>query len=173
MRGDTSLVKTAVLAVLVTCGGPDKRQPGGSQTGGEATPGAASAEYQPPRNLAKIDACGLLPAGEIPARFGAVIEGPTLTRDPNGLPTCSYVLAPNTGLIIELIEPYMYDINRNVWDSKRIQAVDGIGEKAFLVRLEPPSDPYLVAAKGNATVKVTTRNLELARESAKTVLAKL
>jgi hypothetical protein len=51
--------------------------------------------------------------------------------------------------------------------------VDGVGEKAFLVGLEPPSDPYLVAAKGDIAVKVSTRNLELAREAAQKVLAKL
>lgn len=44
---------------------------------------------------------------------------------------------------------------------------------AFLVPLKPPSDPYLMAAKGDIAVKVTTRNLELAREAARMVLAKL
>lgn len=173
MRGDTSLMKTAVLAVLVACGSPDRRQSAGTQGTGEATAEAASAESRPPRNLAEIDVCGLLPASEIPARFGSVTEGPTLTRDPNGRPTCSYVLAPNTGLVIELIEAFMYDVNRNVWSSDRIKDVSGIGQKAFLVTLEKPSDPYLVAAGGGIAVKVTTRNLDLAREAAKAVLAKL
>ena len=67
----------------------------------------------------------------------------------------------------------MYDMNRSAWDPKRIQTVEGVGEKAFLVGLEPPSDPYLVAAKGDIAVKVSTRNLELAREAAKKVLAGL
>jgi hypothetical protein len=67
----------------------------------------------------------------------------------------------------------MYDMNRTVWDPKRIQTVDGVGEKAFLVGLQPPADPYLVAAKGDIAVKVSTRNLELAREAARKVLAGL
>jgi hypothetical protein len=43
------------------------------------------------------------------------------------------------------------------------------------LRFGDPSgaDPYLVAAKGDVAVKVTTRNLELGREAAKAVLAKL
>jgi hypothetical protein len=48
-----------------------------------------------------------------------------------------------------------------------------VGEKAFLVPLKPPSDPHLIAAKGYVAVKVTTRNLELAKEAARIVLAKL
>jgi hypothetical protein len=41
------------------------------------------------------------------------------------------------------------------------------------VPLKPPSDPHLIAAKGYVAVKVTTRKLDLAEESAKVVLGKL
>jgi hypothetical protein len=172
MRGTASFIAAAILALVAACGGSESRgaAAGESREGG---PAAGAGEYHPPRDLSQMDACALLPPAEIPARFGAVTEGPSLTRGPNGWPTCSYVLAPNTGLIIELIEAYMYDVNRGVWDPERIQTVDGVGEKAFLVGLKPPSDPYLVAAKGDIAVKVTTRNLELARETAQKVLAKL
>ncbi len=172
MHAVPSLLPTVFLALLAACGAAegDRAASGGT---GEAGTTRDAGEYRPPRDLAQLDACALLPAAEIPARFGAVTEGPTLTRDPNGWPTCSYVLAPNTGLVVELIEASMYDMNRTVWDPKRIQTVDGIGEKAFLVGLEPPSDPYLVAAKEDVAVKVTTRNLELAREAARAILAKL
>ncbi len=172
MRGTASLIAAAILALVAGCGGSDDRgAAAGEPREGAPAPGAG--EYGPPRDLSQIDVCALLPSAEIPARFGAVTEGPSLTRDPNGWPTCTYVLAPNTGLVIGLIEAYMYDMNRSAWDPKRIQTVDGVGEKAFLVGLEPPSDPYLVAAKGDIAVKVSTRNLELAREAAKKVLAGL
>jgi hypothetical protein len=154
------------------CGGSEHRGAAAGESR-EGAPAAGAGEYRPPRDLSRIDACALLPSAEIPARFGAVTEGPALTRGPNGWPTCTYVLAPNTGLIIELIEAYMYDMNRTVWDPERIQTVDGVGEKAFLVGLRPPSDPYLVAAKGDIAVKVSTRNLELARVAAQKVLAGL
>jgi hypothetical protein len=170
MRGTPSFIAAAILGLVAACGGSESR----GAVAGESREGApAAGAGDPPRDLGQIDACALLPSAEIPARFGAVTEGPSLTRDPNGWPTCTYVLAPNTGLVIELIEAYMYDMNRTAWDPKRIQVVDGVGEKAFLVGLEPPSDPYLVAAKGDIAVKVSTRNLELAREAAQKVLAKL
>ena len=172
MRGTASFIAAAILALVAACGGSESRGAASGESR-EGAPAGGAGEYQPPRDLSQIDVCALLPSAEIPARFGAVTEGPSLTRDPNGWPTCSYVLAPNTGLVVALIEAYMYDMNRSAWDPKRIQTVDGVGEKAFLVGLEPPSDPYLVAAKGDIAVKVTTRNLELAREAAQKVLAKL
>jgi hypothetical protein len=122
--------------------------------------------------VTQLDACALLPPAEI-ERFGKVTEGPTLSRNANNWPSCSYVLAPNTGLVVELLEAQWYDMNRKVWDPKKVQDVGGIGEKAFIVMLKPPSDPYLVAAKGDIAVKVTTRNLDLAREAARKVLAKI
>jgi hypothetical protein len=64
-------------------------------------------------------------------------------------------------------------MNRDVWGPGGTEELDGVGEKAYLVRLKPPSDPHLIAAKGYVAVKVTTRNLELAREAARAVLAKL
>lgn len=68
-------------------------------------------------------------------------------------------------------------ITKGTWSSGlppvNVRNVGGVGEKAFLVVLKPPSDPHLIAAKGDIAVKVTTRNLELAREAARAVLAKL
>ena len=64
-------------------------------------------------------------------------------------------------------------MNRGGWDKTRVKDVPGVGEKAFLVQLEPPSDPHLVAAKGYLAVKGTTWNIELAEEAARIVLAKL
>jgi hypothetical protein len=172
MPATTLPLKVALLAVLTACGGSGERPSAADRSGGGAA-ATNGAEDQPPRSLAQLDACALLPPAEIPARFGAVTEGPTLTRNPNGWPTCSYVLAPNTGLIVELIEASMYDLNRSVWGPGKTEDVAGVGEKAFLVKLKPPADPYLVAAKGDIAVKVATRNLELAREAARTILGKL
>jgi hypothetical protein len=160
-----------VLLVLTACAEPRPEQ---SARAGEAEPKATTAEdYRPPPDLSRIDACALLPAAEIPERFGKVIEGPTSNRDPKGWPRCSYVLAPNTGLVVELMESAYYDMNRSVWDRTETRDVPGVGEKAFLVALKPPFDPHLIAAKGYVAVKVTTRKLDLAEEAARIVLAKL
>ena len=169
----TRLHPSAVLLLLLTaCGGSTER-PSVDRAGAEDAAPAGTDDSHPAPDLARVDACALLPPSDIPARFGKVTEGPTLTRGPNGWPTCSYVLAPNTGLIVELIESYMYDMNRKAWDPGKVQDVPGVGEKAFFVSLKPPSDPYLLAAKGEIAVKVTTRDLELAREAARMILAKL
>ncbi len=158
------------LALLMACGGSDE-QPSKSAESSESAQEAG--EYRPPPDLTQIDVCELLPPPEIPARFGKVIEGPTATRGANSWPSCSYVLEPNTGLMVELLESQWYDMNRGAWDKTGTKDVPGVGEKAFLVPLKPPSDPHLIAAKGYVAVKVTTRNFELAREAARIVLAKL
>lgn len=169
----TSLTLRAALLLgfLTACGGSGERASAGDQ--GEGSAATTTGEYRPPTDLTQVDVCALLPPSEIPARFGQVTEGPTLTRNPNGWPSCSYVLAPNTGLIVELLESDYYDMNRDVWEPGKVQDVGGVGEKAFLVALKPPSDPHLIAAKRDIAVKVTTRDLELAREAARAVLAKL
>jgi hypothetical protein len=162
----------ALLALSAACGGSD----GGESTagrGGDESKATPAGEYRPPPDLTQLDVCALLPPAEIPARFGKVFEGPTSDRNPNGWPSCSYVLEPNTGLVVELLESEWYDMNRNVWEPGRTEDVPGVGEKAFLVKLRPPSDPHLVAAKGYVAVKVTTRNLDLARTAAQLVLSKL
>ena len=166
------LPRSVLLLILLTACGSRESPRDSAQAGAEPA-GAAAGEYRAPRGPAQLDACALLPSPEIPARFGQVTEGPTLTRNPKGWPSCSYVLAPNTGLVVELLESQWYDMNRNMWGAGKTQDVDGVGDKAFLVPLKPPSDPYLMAAKGDIAVKVTTRNLELAREAARMVLAKL
>jgi hypothetical protein len=167
MHGHVLPPAALILVILIACGGS------GERPSKSAEPPEAAGEYRPPPDLTQIDVCELLPPPEIPARFGQVTEGPTLTRNPNGWPSCSYVLAPNTGLVVELLESQWYDMHRDVWGPGGTQEVDGIGEKAYLVPLKPPSDPHLIAAKGYVAVKVTTRNLELAREAARTILAKL
>lgn len=172
MRSTTLLLMTALIA-LPACDRSRERPPGAGVAAEETEAAATAGEYRPPPDLAKLDACALLPASEIPERFGKVTEGPTPDRNPNGWPSCSYVLAPNTGLIVELLESQWYDMNRGVWDKTGTKDVPGVGEKAFLVPLKPPSDPHLIAAKGYVAVKVTTRDLELAKEAARIVLAKL
>lgn len=164
--------KAVLLALLAACNAASDRPPAGQQRGQEAG-ATGTGEYRPPRDLSQLDPCALLSPSAIPPRFGKVIEGPTLTRDPNGRPTCSYVLSPNTGLIVELFEARWYDLNRGMWDRDKVQDVSGIGQKGYVVSLKPPADPYLVAAKNDIAVKVTTRNLELARNAALMVLAKL
>lgn len=163
-----TLLLMAALSALGSCGESQKRPPV-KDTEVAATP----EEYRPPPDLTQLDVCTLLPPAEIPARFGKVIEGPTAHRDGNSWPSCSYVLAPNTGLVVELMESSYYEMNRGVWDRTGTRDVPGVGEKAFLVPLKPPSDPHLIAAKGYVAVKVTTRKQELAEEAAKIVLAKL
>jgi hypothetical protein len=171
MSATTTLLGGTLLLILLACG--DARQQQAAAAGGDAETAATGGEYRPPPDLSQIDACELLPASQIPERFGKVIEGPTSQRDPNGWPRCSYVLAPNTGMIVELMESAYYDMNRGVWDQTRIRDVPGVGEKAFLVALKPPHDPYLIAAKGYVAVKVRTRKLDLAEEAARIVLGKL
>ena len=162
-----------LLAVLVAaCGGTDGRSSAAARSdAGDAASGAA--EYRPPRNLAQVDLCALLPASAIPAGYGQVLEGPRLTRDPAGKPTCWYVLSPNQQLVVELLDAGWYDMQRGVWDPKRVEDVSGVGEKAFWVKLRPPSDPYLVAVAGSVAVKVATRDEKLARDVARVVLGKL
>lgn len=159
--------RVLLLALLSACGVQGERPSKSAESSQEA------GEYRPPPDLTRLDVCELLPPSEIPARFGKVIEGPAASRKPNSWPSCSYVLAPNTGLVVELMESQWYDMNRDVWGPAGTEELDGVGEKAYLVPLKPPSDPHLIAAKGYVAVKVTTRNLELAREAARVVLAKL
>ncbi len=172
MSARISPLHAAVLVGLAACGGPREERAVASSVA-EERDATAAGDYRPPPDLTQIDVCTLLPAAEIPERFGKVIEGPTSSRDGKGWPRCSYVLAPNTGLIVELMESSYYDMNRGAWDRTGTRDVPGVGEKAFLVPLEPPSDPHLIAAKGYVAVKVTTRKLDLAEESAKVVLGKL
>jgi hypothetical protein len=162
----------ALLILLAGCSSAREEQSAAAQ-GEDATKSAAAADYRPPPDLAQLDVCTLLPAAEIPERFGKVIEGPTSSRNPNSWPSCSYVLAPNTGLVVELMESSYYEMSRGMWDQTGTRDVPGVGEKAFLVPLKPPSDPHLIAAKGYVAVKVTTRKQELAEEAAKIVLSKL
>jgi hypothetical protein len=166
-------LRGALLILLAGCSNPrpDQSRSAGKDDAGEV---AAAADYRPPPDLSRLDVCTLLPPAEIPERFGKVIEGPTSHRDPNGWPSCSYVLAPNTGLVVELLESAYYDMNRGMWDQQTgARDVPGVGEKAFLVPRKPPADPHLMAAKGYVAVKVTTRKQELAEEAAKIVLSKL
>jgi hypothetical protein len=169
MAAVASRLTVALVAILTACRAPGERP---AAAGGQKATDAGAGEYHPPRDLAKVDLCALLPPAEIPARYGQVIEGPKLTRDPNGKPTCWYVLAPNTGLVVELLDAAWYDMQRSVWEPGKTEGVPGVGEKAFLVKLKPPSDPYLVAAEGDVAVKVTTRNLELARDVARAILGR-
>ena len=170
--GQSFPLRAALLALLLACGGP-REQPPAADGGGDETKAARSGDYRPPPDLTQLDVCTLLPASAIPERFGKVIEGPTSSRNPNSWPSCTYVLAPNTSLVVELFESSYYDMNRGVWDRTGTEDVPGVGEKAFLVPLKPPSDPHLIAAKGYVAVKVTTRKLDLAQEAARMVLAKL
>ena len=172
MAVTTFRLRAALLILLSACGGP-RGEPSASAAGRDEAKAAGDGDYRPPPDLTQLDVCTLLPASEIPERFGKVIEGPTATRNPNGWPSCTYVLAPNTSLGVELLESSYYDMNRGMWDKTGTQDVPGVGEKAFLVPLKPPSDPYLMAAKGDVAVKVTTRKLDLAQEAARIVLAKL
>jgi hypothetical protein len=172
MRPISLPLRGVLLVLLAGCNSPrpDQSAAAGNEGASEA---AAAGVYRPPPDLSQLDVCTLLPPAEIPERYGKVIEGPTSHRDPNGWPSCSYVLAPNTGLVVELLEAAYYDMNRGMWDQTGTRDVPGVGEKAFLVPRKPPADPHLMAAKGYVAVKVTTRKEELAEEAAKIVLAKL
>ena len=168
MSAITQRVDVVLLSLLVTCGGVTEKPPAATHADV-----AAADDYRPSRDLGTLDLCGLIRPEQALQRYGKVIDGPTQTRDPDGRPTCSFVLAPNTGVIVELIDAWLYDARRNVWDSEKVEDISGVGEKAFLVKLKPPSDPHLVAARGEVAVKVTTRNIDLAKDVARGVLAGL
>jgi hypothetical protein len=170
MRNTCRPLEIMFLVLLAGCADGSERRPVPAQSS-EAASATATGDYRPPPDPTRLDACALLPPAEI-ERFGKVIEGPTLSRGANSWPSCSYVLAPNRGLVVELLESQWYDMHHNGWDPKKVQDIGGVGDKAFIVMLKPPSDPHLVAAKGEIAVKVTTRDLELAREAARRVLAR-
>jgi hypothetical protein len=168
MSAITPRVDVVLVALLVTCGSVAEKPPAAARADV-----AAADDDHPPRDLGAVDLCALIQPERTLQRYGKVIDGPTQTRDPNGRPTCSFVLAPNTGVIVELIDAWLYDAQHNVWESGKVEDISGVGEKAFVVKLKPPSDPHLIAARGEVAVKVTTRNLDLAQEVARGVLAGL
>jgi hypothetical protein len=169
----TSLPLRGALLVLAVACNNSRPEQSAAAASGDPSAATAGGDYRPPPDLSQLDVCTLLPPAEIPERFGKVIEGPTSHRDPKGWPSCSYVLEPNTGLVVEVLESAYYDMNRGMWDQTGTRDVPGVGEKAFLVPLKPPADPHLMAAKGYVAVKVTTRKQDLAEAAAKIVLGKL
>src|SRR5687768_4879567 len=73
MRSRTLLLMTVLIA-LSACDGSRERQPGAGEAAKEGEAAATSGEYRPPPDPAQLDACALLPASEIPERFGKVTE---------------------------------------------------------------------------------------------------